>query len=66
MVGMPSFCRLLAHLLLLLVASPFAASRLLELSYTYNVDAPTMPGIKAFNMTALSNGIQELGFWQVD
>ena len=62
---MSSLCPLLTLLLLLLVATPPATSRLLDLSYTYNVDAPTSPALRAFNMTILLKGLQALGFWQV-
>lgn len=55
----------LLSLVLLLLAAPPAAPRLVELSYTYNKDAPTSPKLRPFNMTVLKNGINELGIWVV-
>lgn len=52
-------------LLLLLQATPPAAPRLVELSYTYNKDAPTSPKLRPFNMTILKKGFNDLGIWQV-
>ena len=55
------------HILVLLVmmaASP-VVPRLVELSYTYNIDAPTSPKLKPFRMTVLQNGTNDLGIWQV-
>lgn len=53
----------LLPLLFMLLAAPPAAPRLVELSYTYNKDAPTSPKLRPFNMTVLKNGINELGIW---
>ncbi|MPC43140.1 isatin hydrolase-like [Portunus trituberculatus] len=66
-----SLCPAIAFLLLVLVATSPAASRatkaspprLLDLTYTYNVDAPTMPSLRAFNMTTIVKGVQDEGYW---
>ncbi|XP_045111555.1 isatin hydrolase-like isoform X3 [Portunus trituberculatus] len=49
-------------LLVIMAASP-VVPRLVELSYTYNVDAPTSPKLKPFKMTVLQNGTNDLGIW---
>ncbi|KAK8397604.1 hypothetical protein O3P69_004410 [Scylla paramamosain] len=71
MTRTPNLCPSIALLLLLFLAAPPAASRatneppprLLDLTYTYNVDAPTMPSLRAFNMSTIVKGIQEEGYW---
>ncbi|XP_063886067.1 isatin hydrolase-like isoform X1 [Scylla paramamosain] len=49
-------------LLVVMAASP-VVPRLVELSYTYNVDAPTSPKLRPFSMTVLKKGTNDLGIW---
>ncbi|KAK8397606.1 hypothetical protein O3P69_004411 [Scylla paramamosain] len=51
-------------LLVVMAASP-VVPRLVELSYTYNVDAPTSPKLRPFSMTVLKKGTNDLGIWLV-
>ncbi|XP_071542472.1 kynurenine formamidase-like [Panulirus ornatus] len=41
----------------------FASSELVELSYTYNVDAPTSPKLNPFNFSVLQKGFNDKGIW---
>ncbi|KAG7173941.1 isatin hydrolase-like [Homarus americanus] len=52
----------LTCLLLVMLALP-VSTELLELSYTYNIDAPTSPKLKPFTSTILNKSLNELGFW---
>lgn len=49
--------------LLVIIMADVGSSALLELSYTYNLDAPTSPKLTPFTYKVLKKGYNDFGVW---